>query len=149
MRPKTNSHPIYNGSKCPYCGCLTNYVDSSCIYGKSYGMIYLCRPCNAYVGVHRGTNIALGRLANAELRGLKKDTHAFFDLIWKNGDMKRVEAYKWLSEYLRIPLDFTHIGMFDEERCRAAIVASKQFLNDMRRLDLDFGAEPKTQYFEI
>lgn len=48
---------------CDYCGGPTEYVDSSVIYGRSYGMIYLCRPCRAYVGVHRGTNKPLGRLA--------------------------------------------------------------------------------------
>lgn len=41
---------------CPYCGRVAKYVDSSVIYyGHSYGMAYLCRPCNAYVGVHHGT----------------------------------------------------------------------------------------------
>ena len=34
---------------CPYCGRVAKYVDSSVIYyGHSYGMAYLCRPCNAY-----------------------------------------------------------------------------------------------------
>ena len=42
---------------CPYCGRVAKYVDSSVIYyGHSYGMAYLCRPCNAYVGVHSGTD---------------------------------------------------------------------------------------------
>ena len=31
-------------------------------------MIYICKPCDAYVGVHKGTDKALGRLANKELR---------------------------------------------------------------------------------
>lgn len=53
------------GHICPYCGCFAEFVDSSCVYnGKSYGMIYLCRPCVAWVGVHKGTDNALGRLAN-------------------------------------------------------------------------------------
>lgn len=59
---------IFKGKVCPYCKEQTEYVDSACIYGKSYGMIYLCRKCDAYVGVHKGTNKALGRLANKELR---------------------------------------------------------------------------------
>ena len=53
---------------CDYCGRETEYVDSKVIYGKSYGKIYLCRNCMAYVGVHKGTDKPLGRLANAELR---------------------------------------------------------------------------------
>ena len=35
---------------CDYCGRETEYVDSKVIYGKSYGKIYLCRNCMAYVG---------------------------------------------------------------------------------------------------
>ena len=57
---------------CDYCGRETEYVDSKVIYGKSYGKIYLCRNCMAYVGVHKGTDKPLGRLANAELRNWKK-----------------------------------------------------------------------------
>lgn len=52
---------------CPYCGRVAKYVDSSVIYyGHSYGMAYLCRPCNAYVGVHHGTDRPKGSLANAK-----------------------------------------------------------------------------------
>ena len=57
---------------CDYCGRQAEYVDSKVIYGKSYGMMYLCRNCMAYVGVHKGTDKPLGRLANAELRYWKK-----------------------------------------------------------------------------
>ena len=32
---------ILSGKICPYCGKPTEYVDSSIIYGRSYGMIYL------------------------------------------------------------------------------------------------------------
>lgn len=60
---------------CDYCGRETEYVDSKVIYGKSYGKIYLCRNCMAYVGVHKGTDKPLGRLANAELlRKKRKET---------------------------------------------------------------------------
>lgn len=68
---------IFTGKICPYCGKPTEFVDSSVIYGRSYGMIYLCRDCRAYVGVHKGTNQALGRLANAELRDAKKEAHFY------------------------------------------------------------------------
>ena len=30
---------------CPYCGRQAEYVDSKVIYGRSYGMAYLCRKC--------------------------------------------------------------------------------------------------------
>lgn len=33
---------------CPYCDRLAEFVDSAEVYhGQSYGMIYLCRRCDA------------------------------------------------------------------------------------------------------
>jgi hypothetical protein len=40
---------------CPYCNNLTAFVDSETIYGKSYGMVYYCKDCDAYVGTHKGS----------------------------------------------------------------------------------------------
>ena len=106
---------------CDYCGRKTEFVDSSVVYGRSYGMIYYCRTCRAWVGVHKGTEQPLGRLANAELRYWKKQAHAAFDPIWKYGSMKRHNAYGWLSSQLNIPHDKTHIGMFDVGQCKQVI----------------------------
>ena len=40
---------------CPRCHCPTMLVDSAVIYGRSYGPIYLCIICGAYVGCHPGS----------------------------------------------------------------------------------------------
>ncbi|MBL0255764.1 MAG: hypothetical protein IPQ27_12795, partial [Chitinophagaceae bacterium] len=56
--PHIAKHVLYAGLVCPYCGNKTEYIDSSFIYGKSYGMIYICKPYDAYVGVHKGTDTA-------------------------------------------------------------------------------------------
>lgn len=86
------------------------------------GMAYLCRPCNAYVGVHSGTDRPKGSLANAELRGWRKATHARFDPLWQDGPFKkRNAAYRWLSEQMELPIEQTHIGMFTVEQCKAAL----------------------------
>lgn len=86
---------------CPYCGRVAKYVDSSVIYyGHSYGMAYLCRPCNAYVGVHSGTDRPKGSLANAELRGWRKATHARFDPLWQDGPFKKRNAAYYRSRYI-------------------------------------------------
>ncbi len=121
---------ILKGKICPYCGDETEYVDSSCIYVVSYGMIYLCWPCNAYCGVHAGTNKALGRVANCELRAWKKAAHKSFDKIWKKKYLKRSLAYKWLSIRLGIPKEYTHIGMFSVETCKKVIELSKKFTKE-------------------
>jgi len=112
---------------CPYCNAHAEYVDSAEVYGRSYGMIYLCRPCDAYVGVYKGTNHPLGRLADAELRHWKKAAHASFDPLWKDSrhGMKRSQAYKWLSEQMGIPKRKTHIGMFDIAQCKQVVTLSE------------------------
>lgn len=140
---------ILAGKICPYCGQPTEFVDSVEIYGTSYGMMYLCRPCGAHVGVHKGTDRALGRLATRGLRKLKHEAHEYFDKIWQLEYMKRTEAYAWLSDMLDLPPEYTHIGMFSEITCTRVIYFSKQLLNDFRRLDLDFGNDPKTPYFPL
>lgn len=119
---------IMSGKICPYCQKTTQYVDSSCVYGASYGMVYICRPCDAYVGVHKGTDKSLGRLANKELRHWKKQAHAYFDALWQKKIRKgfskkeaRSSAYKWLSEQMRLDIDSTHIGMMDVEQCHRVV----------------------------
>lgn len=128
---------VLSGKVCPYCESKTKYVDSSVVYGKSYGMIYYCEDCKAWVGVHNGTDKALGRLANAELRGWKIKAHALFDKLWRKkmqqGFSKkeaRGKAYSWLTEELGIEPEETHIGFFDVDQCKKVVeLCSKYFKN--------------------
>nr|DAE24145.1 MAG TPA: zinc finger domain-containing protein [Caudovirales sp. ctNZz8] len=109
---------------CDYCGRKAELVDSKVIYGKSYGhKVWLCRRCMAYVGCHKGTDKPLGRLANAELRYWKRAAHYAFDPLWKHGKFKgyRNAAYGWLSQKMGLPVEKTHIGMFDVAECKKAI----------------------------
>lgn len=120
---------IITGTICPYCGKETELIDSAEVYhGVSYGWMYICRPCDAYVGCYKGTTKALGRLANAELRKYKHEAHDVFDLIWKKHFMKRAQAYTWLSKQLGTERDYTHIGMFDVETCKKVIAVSNKYL---------------------
>ena len=116
--------------KCPYCGKTAELVDSIEIYGRSYGMVYLCRECDAYVGCHPGTDKPLGRLANRELRMWKMRAHSAFDLLWKCRHMRRQQAYAWLAEKLDIPTEQCHIGMFDVDMCQKVIDVSLKFLRE-------------------
>jgi len=119
--------------KCPYCGKKSKLEDSSEVYSKSYGLIYLCKDCNAYVGVHKGTKIPLGRLANEVLRRKKRVAHYYFDFLWNRKIEKencsrrkaRYAAYKWLAECLEISKNKCHIGMFDEETCEKVVEVCK------------------------
>ena len=108
---------------CPYCEGQAEFTDGKIIYGKNFGMIYLCRNCVAYVGAHKRTGKPLGRLANAELRYWKKAAHTAFDPLWQRGRFKghRNVAYGWLAQRMNLPAEETHIGMFDIAQCKKVI----------------------------
>lgn len=121
--------------RCDYCGAKANFVDSSVIYGKSYGMIYLCPDCGAYVGVHKGTDKPLGRLANSELRRWKQNAHNVFDPLWRCGPFRgrRNAAYAWLAQQMGLPVEKTHIGMFDVAQCKEAINIVLAYMKEEHR----------------
>jgi len=114
---------------CPYCGAEAILVDSAEVYnGRSFGLIYLCRPCQAWVGVHKGTERPLGRLANKELREWKMRAHAAFDPMWKPASadpptrgQNRTAAYHWLAKQLGVLPEACHIGWFDVDQCRRVV----------------------------
>lgn len=110
---------------CPYCGKGAVKVDGTIIYPHRRDLyeknFWFCRECDAWVGCHPRTSIPLGRLANAELRVLKMAVHSCFDVLWKGGFISRHDAYAWLSKVMNKPRHETHIGMFNDEECRAAI----------------------------
>ena len=115
---------------CDYCGKQSHFVDSTIVYGRSYGMIYYCPGCKAWVGVHKGTDVPLGRLADAQLRKAKIAAHAAFDTIWRRRRTTRKEAYKWLSEQMGLPVEKTHIGMFDLAQCEQVITLCKKRMEE-------------------
>ena len=117
---------VYAGKICPYCKSETSPHTETFVYGKEYRgrMVICCKNypnCDAYVGTHENGE-ALGRLAKKELRQVRNATHKAFDVIWVNNKYcDRDTAYEWLSDQLGVPLEYTHIGMFNEETCRKAI----------------------------
>lgn len=128
------SKDIISGRMCPYCFKQSMLVNGSAIYWAKYSHIrlYLCRDCRAYVWVHEGTTKALWRLANPELRIAKQEAHLAFDRLWKGKWwVARRDAYSWLSKVLNIPLEYTHIGMFDEVLCRRTVQVVKTRLSEI------------------
>ena len=105
---------------CPYCNSAVIKADSEEIYGISYGDVYICSAyphCNAYVGADKKTGEPLGTLADWKTRGARKKAHASFDPLWKDGKMKRTEAYAWMAEAMDLPTEKAHIAMFDVDKC--------------------------------
>jgi len=149
---------VYKGLICPYCGNKTEFIDSSFVYKRSYGMIYICKPCDAYVHVHKGTSKALGRLANRELREAKKEAHFHFDkiartaqinFIWDEDVAKmnsRQKAYKWLAMQLQIPEPHCHIGMFDVDACKKVVEICLRYLKAQTDLPEGDWPEPELPY---
>ena len=142
-----NRDLILKGQMCPYCGGPTRFVSSKQIYDdagwytpRNY---YICFPlgesfptclrCDAQVGCHQGSTVALGRLADAELRSLKNEAHAWFDPKWQKFERRhrtekhvaRNQLYIWLSREMQLPFHETHIGMFNADQCRQAIAICK------------------------
>lgn len=126
--------------RCPYCGDNAVLQSSTAVYGngRDFGDLYVCANyprCDAYVGVHKGTDKPLGRLANAELREWKKRAHAAFDGLWRrkmsvHGCAKkkaRGKGYRWLSEQMGIDEKRCHIGMFDVEQCQQVVEICKPY----------------------
>lgn len=113
---------------CPYCNQNAVLVDSAVVYGRSFGFIWHCAPCDAYVGTHKNdsSHRPLGELANKELRGWRIKAHAAFDPIWQSGSMTRQDAYYWLCEKMGISKMQCHIGMFDIEWCKWVVRLCEQ-----------------------
>ena len=109
---------------CPYCGKQAELKDSAIVYnGKSYGPVYVCPgypACDSYVGVHKGTDKPLGRMADRELRKWKKDAHFWFDNSWRD-KRPRDAAYQELAQVIGVPTDQAHIGMFDVDQCKKVV----------------------------
>lgn len=120
---------------CPYCSAPTEYMPDSYVYrGRTWGTeVLVCTRfphCDAFVGCHQRSGMPKGTLANQDLRDWRKAAHMNFDPLWKTGLKHRVQAYMWLSIQLNISMDDCHIGMFDADRCQAAIKACQQWIKE-------------------
>jgi hypothetical protein len=68
--------------------------------------------------------------ANQELRTLRNYCHSIFDPIWKNSrSISRTKLYNRLAEYMKLPPEKAHIGMFNEEQCQKVIQFVKEISN--------------------
>lgn len=131
---------------CPYCGATSRLVTGLDVHPHRRDQwakrFYKCPACvGVWVGCHPpaqpgvgggqgdGT-VAMGRLADAELRSAKQAAHAAFDPLWRGGSMRRREAYKWLARELGIRPKQAHIGHFDAAQCQAVVAAVARYHNE-------------------
>jgi len=118
---------------CQYCGRKSRYIDSIEIYGRHFGFLYRCDPCDAHVGVHKDGK-PKGTLAKADLRAYRQTVHEIFDPLWQGKTVfeSRNDAYIWLSN--KMSTTGVHIGELDIDQCKAAMY----FINEEFRV-----TEPK------
>ncbi|QEL01615.1 hypothetical protein FKG96_12615 [Olivibacter sp. LS-1] len=128
---KIKKQLINQGLVCPYCDATTVYVDSAEFYnGKSYGMVYACRPCKAWVGVlPTNPKMSLGRVANEELRLAKRGAKHYFELLWKESHMTKRMAHAWIASKLKLSKSDCYIGKMDLSQCNRVIELSRKFLS--------------------
>lgn len=111
---------------CPYCGREAVWCENKIIYGKNYGhswMMYLCEPCDAYVGCHNNTRRPLGIMANKELREWRKKAHKAIDPVWREYGAQRKEVYAALNRMFGREV---HVGESTIEECKEIIKRSSE-----------------------
>ena len=61
------------------------------------------------------------KVANEVLRLKRTETHKVFDAYWKAHHMTRTNAYRWLSQQMRMPVKEAHIAGFEMDQCQRVI----------------------------
>lgn len=84
-------------------------------------LAYYCDNCKASVTTRKGTSIPLGFMARRGVRTLRQKAHSVFDKAWKEINMPRSEAYRWLAREMGITENQCHIAMFNDHQCRDII----------------------------
>lgn len=111
-------------SKCPYCTSTNIGVKHHKeVYGRQYSnwpWLYACNVCGARTGMHEGTNLPLGTLADEETRDARNYCKEFFEILWKSGAMPRQRAYAMLAKRLGIKREECHWGYFSAGMCYKA-----------------------------
>lgn len=103
-------------SACPSCGKPP--VKEQTPWGDKF----VCYDCDLWAW--RCTDLVSRATHNA-----RKDAHAVFDKLWKEGLMSRSQAYKSLSAHLGLTREQTHIKLFDEAMATKTIDFARAALN--------------------
>lgn len=119
--------------KCPYCDGWSEKLTGADVYPHrpdlAEKVFYACRPCDARVGCHPGTDKPLGTLANRPLRRSRSRAHAAFDPLWRDAEHRgkaRRAAYARLAEAMGIAYQDCHISQFNEAQCEHAVQIIQQ-----------------------
>ena len=132
--------PLPKPETCRYCGPEhpVRIARHEEIYGgREFGdwpFMYLCDHCGARVGVHPGTDIPIGMLADFYLRKARSQNKpSFFQMVKVTG-MTMDEAYQWLADAMGIPKEECHWGWFEIDQChQAGMICEEELRHNMRK----------------
>ncbi|ACC76197.1 zinc-finger-containing protein [Paraburkholderia phymatum] len=126
---------------CDYCGAkatLARAGDESYPYRDDHGAVWVCSPCEAWIGIHaRSTrNVPLGRLADAALREAKSRLHDALEPLVAakvrrdgvNAFEARSKAIRWVATELRIDPLPSSIHMLSLDQCEQALRFVEAFM---------------------
>lgn len=126
---------------CNYCSQPARLVLGPELYPHRPDLAHVkaweCKPCNATVGCHDGTEKPKGTLAKPELKLARHRAHVAFDPLWKqfrsayaessvgapDNVLRRIareRAYDWLT-YQMGANDQVHIGEMNLVQCAAIV----------------------------
>jgi ssDNA-binding Zn-finger/Zn-ribbon topoisomerase 1 len=119
-------HMDYPGD-CPGCGAEMR------LKVGTFGFFWSCNEwpgCTFAVGCHPHTTKPLGTPANFATRKARKAAHDLFDQTWigPRARMSRKEAYAWLASRMGLPVEQTHIALFDAAQCQEVITHAQCLL---------------------
>ena len=121
-------------TQCHYCFSEVVIKTHEEVYGKSHSdwpYLYGCIGCDAIVGIHKGTNVPLGYLANKALRTQRQEVKGRFLQLKKKFNLSADKAYDILSKEMKYAKKNCHFGMFLH---KDLVVADKAIGKIMRRL---------------
>lgn len=120
---------------CNLCTGDVILVDSTIVYGTSYGNIYYCLKCGNYVGVHKDNDKPLGLIADEQTRKARIAAHSIFDNLFKSKLMTRHNSYKVLQALMNMSADDAHISRFDKYQCGELIEKLRRLKNILNSIN--------------
>lgn len=113
---------------CPETGCKGRLRRKASKHGLFYGCNqWGATGCPGSIGCHPDGK-PLGVPASSTVKNLRIQAHAAFDPIWKDGMMRRGQAYRWLSNKMGKQI---HIGELTADECKEVIRLSLEFYPEL------------------
>lgn len=121
---------------CPYCGrpgMTTTAGDLELRNIPPHRLIFHCSDfpaCDSFVLCSENGR-PLGTIANRPLRKARKETHVWLDMLWDTKRLDRGTVYRMLAESMSLPIEKTHVGLFDLGQCEHASAFARITLKEL------------------